>query len=119
MDFCLLQDHFEGSAPRFTAVVGFSFGLIPVSHGMSLGPENAAERTRALRRSGVQLQADRIVRQQTRDRRQVLLQHFDAWLTEQIRTTFEELIRGPHCDAEYVSETLVAYGKDMYNSGKA
>ena len=115
---CTLEVGLLGSAPR-CKVVGFCFSFIPCCHGMPLGPLNVDERARAARRSGTQLQADRIVLQQTRTRREALLQSFDSWLQETLQTTVEELLRGPNCDADHVSEVLVSYGKDLYHSGKS
>ena len=115
--------HIPGSSLSCSAPLGLGFGIccscFQLSHGVPLGPQNCDERTRAARRVGVQLQADRIVLQQTRSRRENLLQCFDAWLTENVGTTVEDLLSRSLHEAEYISETLVAYGKDMYQSGKA
>ena len=88
-------------------------------HGMPLQPSGTEERERAARRSGVQLQADRIILQQTRSRREGLLAAFDVWLGENMRTTLNSLLDHGPADPEAVSEALVAYGKDMYNAGKS
>ena len=87
-------------------------------HGMPLNPSGRDEVLRAQRRSGNQLQADRVVLQQTRDRRGSLLSAFDEWLGENLRVTLEDLL-GRQCDPEQVAEALVSYGKDMYNAGKS
>ena len=86
---------------------------------MPLEPSGSGETGRAARRSGNILQADRVVLQQTRDRRQILLSAFDQWLVSKMRITLEALLDGPLLDGESVSETFVAYGKDMYQEGKS
>jgi hypothetical protein len=65
------------------------------------------------------VQADRIVRHQTRTNRDRLLEAFDLWLAEHFGTTLHEMLFGSQLDPELVSETLVAYGKDFLQSGKA
>eukprot|EP00438_Fugacium_kawagutii_P016967 Skav217281 [mRNA] locus=scaffold120:219800:220858:+ [translate_table: standard] len=86
---------------------------------MPLQPNGADERLRANRRAGNVLQADRVVLQQTRDRRAVLLTHFDVWLAEHLRTTLVELLEPRSLNFEDVAEALVAFGKDLYQSGKS
>lgn len=66
---------------------------------------NADDRSRAAQRAGGRLQADRIVLQRTRDRRGQLLQAFDGWPAENLRTTLEDLLFRDH-SAEEVSEAL-------------
>lgn len=86
---------------------------------MPMQPTGRDEAARAHRRSGVQLQADRVVLQQTRDRRNVLLVAFDKWLADNMFLTVERLLETGAYDAEFISEALVSYGKEMYVSGKA
>eukprot|EP00435_Cladocopium_sp_Y103_P056526 s1300_g19.t1 len=86
---------------------------------MPLFPATGDERERAARRSATVLIADRVVRPQTRSRREKLLDDFEAWLISKARITLAGLIDGPHVNAEEVSDLLVAYGKDLYYSGKA
>ena len=71
---------------------------------MQLNPLTAEERSRAARRSGNQSQADRVVLQQTRNRRDGSLAAFDSWLAENMRTTLRELLEQNTLDAEVVSE---------------
>ena len=86
---------------------------------MPMQPSGTGEAERAERRSGVVLQADRVVLQQTRDRREILLTAFDTWLAENCRTTLEALLEPGNIDYDEVAEMLVAYGKDMYQAGKS
>lgn len=107
---------------------GFKSGIIQsvallsrfyLSHAMPLLPTGADEQRRAERRTGRQLQADRVILQQTRSRRETLLAEFDRWLSENWMTTLENLIGGNMIDGEAVCEALVTFGKDMYNAGKS
>lgn len=93
--------------------------VLTSASAMPLAPDGTAEHQRASRRSGTILQADRIVLQRTRTHREGLLQAFDTWLGENWRTTLEELLSPATLDCEAVSEVLIAYGKQMYNSGKS
>ena len=86
---------------------------------MPLTPVGREEAARAARRSGNVLQADRVVLQSTRDRRCTLLLAFDNWLSENWRTNLEGLLEPSGLDCEAVTEALVAYGKDLYDSGKS
>ena len=93
--------------------------LVLSSCAMPMQPSGTGEAERAERRSGVVLQADRVVLQQTRDRREILLTAFDTWLAENCRTTLEALLEPGNIDYDEVAEMLVAYGKDMYQAGKS
>ena len=111
-----------GAPRRFWFYLIFLVSLKSGSHvasAMPLQPSGAGDAQRAARRAGVTLQADRVVLQQTRDRRDVLLADFDAWLSENMRTTVEDLICSGTLDCEVVSEALVAYGKQMYHAGRS
>lgn len=88
-------------------------------HAMPLAPAGSEEQSRAARRAGNVLVADRVVLQQTRTRREILLTAFDNWLAINWRTTLEALLNGPGFNCESVSEALVAYGRDMYQAGKS
>ena len=85
---------------------------------MPFRPENLEESERAARRLGTHLNQDRILRPQTRSRRETLLADFDRWLFENAAQSLDSILEGPHVDAEHVSELLVAYGRQMYESGK-
>ena len=86
---------------------------------MPLLPTGHDETSRASRRAGCTLQADRVILPQTRNRRDALLSAFDTWLAENMRTTLEALLNASSLDADWVAEALVAYGKDLYQAGKA
>ena len=74
-------------------------------------PLNADEQSRASRRSTSVLVDDRVVRTQTRTRRDKLLDEFEAWLVVHARTTLASLLEGPYVKAEQISEQLVACEK--------
>ena len=93
--------------------------LIPHAEAMPLMPAGTGEVDRAMRRAGNVLQADRVILPQTRQRRDCLLTAFDSWLAANWRTTLVELVDGRSINFEDVSEAVVAYGKDMYQSGKS
>ena len=57
--------------------------------------------------------------QSARDRRTQLLTAFDRWLSENLRTTLEALLEPHNLDPEFVSEALIAYGKELYTAGKS
>eukprot|EP00435_Cladocopium_sp_Y103_P043042 s6_g12.t1 len=86
---------------------------------MPILPQGTEDQRRAQRRAQVQLATDRVIRPQTRSRRDALLEEFDAWLAANAQTTLSALIEERECDPEYVSEMLVAYGKELFYAGKA
>ena len=86
---------------------------------MPLQPCNKDETLRAERRAGNVLQADRVILQSTRNRRDHLLAAFDRWVAENLRTTLEAMLEPRSLDAEAISDALVAYGKELYSSGKS
>eukprot|EP00435_Cladocopium_sp_Y103_P072682 s1267_g41.t1 len=78
----------------------------------------ALERSRADRRSQVNLVADRVLRPQTRTRREALLTDFNDWLVKNAYESIDFLLEARDVDAEYVAELLVCYGKELYYAGK-
>ena len=64
-------------------------------------------------------QAGGVILQQARNRRAVLLADFDSWLSQNWMTNLECMLGDHVVDCERVCEVLVAYGKDMYASGKS
>lgn len=98
--------------------MGF-FGRHFCAAAMPLSPAGTEEIRRAQRRAGVQLQADRVILQQTRDRRGKLLAAFDSWLGENFRIDLESLLNTSPLDIDAISDALVAYGRDMFRSGKS
>ena len=86
------------SSPRkwlmpFVALIAV-FHAVPC-HAMPLAPAGSEEQSRAARRAGNVLVADRVVLHQTRTRRETLLAAFDNWLASNWRTTLEALMNGP------------------------
>lgn len=93
--------------------------LILGCHGVLLNPENADERDRARRRAEVSLQSDRVLRPQTRSRREVLLCEFDSWIWQKEGVSLASILDVREVDAERVSELLVEYGKDLFYAGRS
>lgn len=86
------------SSPRkwlmpFVALIAV-FHAVPC-HAMPLAPAGSEEQSRAARRAGNVLVADRVVLHQTRTRRETLLAAFDNWLASNWCTTLEALMNGP------------------------
>ena len=104
-----------GVQVHFVALVFFS---CPAG-AMPLFPGSRDETDRAARRSGTVLQADRVVLQSTRDKREQLLQAFDVWLVENLRITLDAMLDVRCADPEFISEALVSYGKELYSAGKS
>ena len=77
---------------------------------MPLAPVSADDRKRAGDCAAVRLQADRIIRQETRTNRDRLLWGFWLWLAEHFGTTLHELLFAGGLDPEFISEILVTYG---------
>ena len=100
---------------HFVALLFFSLPC----EAMPMQPLNRDEELRATRRSGTVLQADRVVLQSARNRRDQLLGKFDVWLAETFSTTLEHLLEPAQIDPDFIAETLVAYGKDLYSTGKS
>ena len=87
-------------------------------HGMPLAPQTAEELGRAERRASVNLAADRVLRPQTRSRREALLTDFDVWLLQNSYQSIEFLLEARDIDAENIAELLVCYGRALYYAGK-
>ena len=86
---------------------------------MPICPTGVDEQRLADRRAGNQLQADTVILQQTRNRREAVLSQFDSWLAESWQLTLQELLFGSSFSCENLCEALVAYGEDMYNAGES
>ena len=86
--------------------------------GAPMAPETAAELYRARKRERIHLPTDRLVRQQTRSNREILLQKFRDWLHYEHGVDWEKLFAKP-LDSEAVANWLVACGRDLYTAGKA
>ena len=89
------------------------------ARAMPLCPAGADETKRAQRRADAVLQADRVVKQKTRDHRETLLQAFDRWLREHLGSALDELLDQGRDNPEAVSDALVAFGKEMFYAGKS
>lgn len=85
---------------------------------MPLQPFNADERQKASRRSHVELHSDRVLRPQTRTRRETLLHDFEIWLCENEGVTLSQFLDGPAVNAEHVSDILASYGRALFYAGK-
>ena len=81
-------------------------------------PQTADERGRADRRANVCLVADRVVRLQTRTRREMLLAAFNEWLVSHAFSGLDVLLGAREVDADYIAELLVCYGKELYYARK-
>ena len=75
---------------------------------------NQADKVRAERRSGTQLFTDRVLKPQTRGRRDVLLKDFDTWTQAHFSEGVISILEGGQVDAERVSNMLVDYGRSLY-----
>eukprot|EP00435_Cladocopium_sp_Y103_P016191 s1218_g4.t1 len=110
------------SPKKFRVVLVLGVALASLSCGaaaMPLSVSGGGDAQRAARRAGTILQADRVILPQTRQRREQLLQQFDNWLSENWRTTLNELIGGREPNFEDICEAVIAYGKDLFHSGKS
>eukprot|EP00435_Cladocopium_sp_Y103_P046984 s552_g13.t1 len=106
------RNGFHGLQPLPLAVVILPCGAMP------FGPATAEERRRADRRAHVNLAADRVLRPQTRTRRDALLTDFNDWLVRNSYESIGFLLEARQVDAEYVAELLVCYSKELYYAGK-
>jgi len=82
-------------------------------------PENLVEAERAWRRRDIQLAADRVVRQQTRDNRGRLLQQFRNWLEAEQGIAWDSVFEQKPLDPEEVCKWLVQYGRELFVAGKS
>ena len=82
-------------------------------------PLTPADTERATRRSGLLLQADRVVRPVTRSNRAKLAAAFSEWLLQHQGRDLHTLIEVPLDSIEQISEALVAYGQYLFRSGQA
>ena len=86
---------------------------------MPVAPVNSAEAKRAVRRAEVVLHADRVVRPQTRTRREKLLALFNDWLLVNAEISLTNLLQSQDFQPEDISELLVEYGKALFYGGKS
>eukprot|EP00438_Fugacium_kawagutii_P001298 Skav226282 [mRNA] locus=scaffold3301:83585:106858:+ [translate_table: standard] len=97
---------------------GSSFTFPPLCAAMPLTAGTAEDAKRAARRAGIELHADRVLKPRTRNYREGLLEQFGIWLAEHFQITLQDILQSSF-EAETVSDILVAYGKDLFYSGRA
>ena len=88
-------------------------------HVCAMEPLTSAERERAVRRAATDLVPSRVVRPQTRASRQKLLGAFRTWLYEEHGVQMTVLLSAKPADPEEICRLLVAYGQQLFLSGKA
>ena len=94
-------------------------GVGPViSAAMPLEPRGPEDLKRAALRSATALAAGRVLKPRTRSHRDVLLQEFEHWLVEHLRTTLCALLDSRSLDVDLVNEALIGYGKQMFHAGR-
>ena len=86
------------------------------SHGQ-LRPRSSADRCRADRRKGLELDDGRPVLDKTKKERARLLEGFSEWLVE-IGTNIDELLDPRTLDIEAVNLMLERFGRQLYLSGR-
>lgn len=86
---------------------------------MPLGPQSTAEAGRAARRTTATLQATRVVRKQTLDSREKLLNEFGNWLWSERGVRLSSLLEKKPPDPEELCTFLVAYGQEMFSAGRS
>ena len=84
-----------------------------------MAPENQVERIRAATRANIDLAADRVVRQETRNRRFALISNFRRWLWLEHGVSFRALLDEKPVDAEKVCNWLIRFGRALFESGKS
>ena len=85
---------------------------------MDTEPETGADRLRAARRAGTQLFTDRVMRPETRKRRDVLLEKFDIWCVAEYGESVLSLLESELVKPEKLGHMLVGYGRMLYHAGK-
>ena len=105
---------------RFGIPVAIALVILsgPVVTAMPLSADTGEEVKRAARRGGIELFADRVVRQRTRCYRETLLAAFDDWLRASKALSLDALLDSKPLDAEAVAGALTEFGREMYYAGK-
>lgn len=94
------------------------FVTLCVSQAMAVsGVQSAGDALRAQRRAGINLVADRVMRPQTRSRRDGLLSDFEKWLST-FNLALSDVVDARDFDPERVSSLLVQYGRHLYYLGR-
>ena len=96
--------------PRFD---GFQFGAF------AMEASSVAERRRAAMRTETVLKGDRVILDATRNRRKKLLKQFQVWLWSERGVSLKFLLQEKPPDPEKISEWLVAFGRELFRTGKA
>ena len=94
-------------------------GLLVTCDAMDTGAGSFADRQRAMRRSGNTLHTDRVMRPQTRRRRDKLIEDFESWALASCGVSVVGMLDAVSVDAEAIATMLVAFGKSLYYSGRA
>ena len=87
-------------------------------NAMEAGIRSAADRQRAARRSGNVLHTDRVMRPQTRRRRDKLIEDFESWALASCGVSIVGMLDAVLVDSEAIATMLVAYGKSLYHEGR-
>ena len=95
------------------------FHCCVVCAGAPMVPLSSAEVVRASQRAHIELAADRVLRQQTRDNREKLLLEFREWLQSDRGVSWNGLFGQKPIDPEEINKHLVAYGRDLHAAGKS
>ena len=106
----------QSGATRSRPLVGL---LVFSVHAFAMEPLTAAERDRATQRAHLTLIPTRTVRPETRAGRDKLLQKFSTWLINEKGVCLELLLSQKPADPEEICRWLVAYGQEMFLTGKA
>lgn len=85
---------------------------------MESGFRSNADHLRAARRSGNLLHTDRVMRPQTRRRRDKLIEDFESWALASCSVSIIGMLDAVSVDSEAVATLLVAYGKSLYHAGR-
>ena len=93
-------------ADRPLILFGFVSG-VQSGGAFAMVPANLAEAKRAALRASLQLPADRVVRQETRKRRQHLLMVFSTWLWTNRQVSLRGILNQKPVDAELLSHWLL------------
>jgi hypothetical protein len=80
---------------------------------------SVAERRRAAMRTATVLTGDHVILDATRNRRKKLLKQFHVWLWSNQGVSLRFLLQDKPPDPERISEWLVAYGRELFRTGKA
>ena len=103
---------------RFSGLLFFTVVCLTLPVRAPMVPQTQTERDRASMRSHLHLNADRVVRHETHDRRYQLLEEFWNWLWVEHSISREDLLDARPTDAEAVSGWLVKYGRELHAAGK-